>query len=253
MTVRLAFDTATGLGSVAVAVRGQVAARAFLEEQGAHAARLVPAIMQVLEEAGVDRTELEEVVVGSGPGSFTGVRVAAATAKGLVRGLGIPLRAFSSLAAAALGPELELPPGPAEELSRILRAGERGRGGVPDIPGSEELRYVLFDARGDRIYGGCYRVGPEGLAEVRAPWAGRIGEVLTREIEPGTRFAGDGAFRHREVLEAKGFRILSPPVGVPTADGLLFLASRSGERGRVEEPARWEPDYLRPWAGEAPS
>lgn len=253
MSVRLAFDTATALGSVAVAVRGEVVARVFLEDQRAHAARLVPSIRQVLDAGGVELEEVEEVVVGSGPGSFTGVRVAAATAKGLVRALGVPLRAFSSLAAAALGPELELPRAPAEKLSRVLRIGEEG-GEVADLPAPDQLRCVLFDARGGRIYGACYRVRARRAPdEVRAPWAGRIEDVLDGDLPPMTRFAGDGAYRHRTFLEDEGFRVLSPPVGVPTADGLLFLASLAAATGRVREPGRWEPDYLRPWADGAAS
>ena len=81
--ILLAMDTSTALGTVAVACGREVLARAELGEQRTHASGLVPAIAEVLDEAGVDREELSGVVVGSGPGSFTGVRVAAATAKGL--------------------------------------------------------------------------------------------------------------------------------------------------------------------------
>lgn len=247
MSVRLAFDTSTALGSVAVSVDGQVLARSFLEEQRRHGAGLVPAIESVLEEGGVDRDELDEVVVGSGPGSFTGVRVAAATAKGLVRGLGVPLRAFSSLASAALAPELGLSRRTVRLVGRAL--GPEGSDDVLELPTPNELRYVLFDARGGRVYGACYRVEDRVLREEREPHAARIADVLAEDPAPETRFAGDGAHAHRELLESRGFRVLSPPAGVPTADALLLLASLSEDEGRVEEPGRWEPDYLRPWAG----
>ena len=76
----VAFDTSGQVASVAVAKGAQVLARTTLERQGDQAARLVPSIRDILSEAGVDRSEISGVIVGEGPGSFTGVRIAAATA-----------------------------------------------------------------------------------------------------------------------------------------------------------------------------
>ena len=70
------------------------------------------------------------LLVGAGPGSFTGIRVGVGTAKGMAWALGIPLWAFSSLAGAAAAVEVE-----------------------PIRP-----RAVLFDARGDRLYAAAYRI-----------------------------------------------------------------------------------------------
>ena len=89
--VFLAFDTSSAVGSVAVGQEGVVLAHAELEEQRKHASALVPAIRTVLLEAGIDKSELDGIVVGEGPGSFTGVRVSAATAKGMAHALGLPL------------------------------------------------------------------------------------------------------------------------------------------------------------------
>ena len=73
--VLLAFDTSSAVGSVAVGREGVVLAHSELEEQRKHASALVPAIRAVLLEAGIDKSELDGIVVGEGPGSFTGVRV----------------------------------------------------------------------------------------------------------------------------------------------------------------------------------
>ncbi|NNL30491.1 MAG: tRNA (adenosine(37)-N6)-threonylcarbamoyltransferase complex dimerization subunit type 1 TsaB, partial [Gemmatimonadetes bacterium] len=127
--VRLALDTSTSVGSVAVAVGARVVARARLTKQSRHAAALLPAVDEALEAAGVGASELDDLVVGEGPGSFTGVRVAAATAKGLALALERPLHAVSSLAGEALA-----------------------HTGFP-------IRYALFDASAERVYGACYGVG----------------------------------------------------------------------------------------------
>ncbi|MDZ7704588.1 MAG: tRNA (adenosine(37)-N6)-threonylcarbamoyltransferase complex dimerization subunit type 1 TsaB [Trueperaceae bacterium] len=66
-----------------------------------HAARIVPDIDALLAEVGATRHHLRGLGVGLGPGSYTGLRVGIAAAQGLARGLGVPLRGSSSLAAMA--------------------------------------------------------------------------------------------------------------------------------------------------------
>jgi tRNA threonylcarbamoyladenosine biosynthesis protein TsaB len=89
MTV-LAFDCAVSGMSVAV-VRDGVRLAGLAEAGRDQAARLLPAIESVLAEAGVDRREVSLIAVTVGPGSFTGVRVGLAAARGLAVGLAVPL------------------------------------------------------------------------------------------------------------------------------------------------------------------
>jgi tRNA threonylcarbamoyladenosine biosynthesis protein TsaB len=91
----LAFDCAvSGLGVAVVRADRPLAS---LREAGRdQAARLLPAIEALLEQAGVARRELSLIAVTVGPGSFTGVRVGLAAARGLAVGLGLPLAGFST-------------------------------------------------------------------------------------------------------------------------------------------------------------
>lgn len=216
----LALDTSGPSGFVAVGRGGQTLARARMDRKGQHASRLIPALRRVLDGASVDAGELAGVVVGEGPGSFTGVRVAAATAKGLVRGLGVPLWAVSSLAAAAVGD-----------------LGTRGPG----------VRYILFDARGERVYAACYGVGSRGVETLIPPHAAELRDLLAGDVPAGTTFAGDGAERHRRVIEGAGFTVLPPPMGDPSADALLYLLSLQPDTPPVpeEELPTWEPRYVK--------
>ena len=219
----LAFDTSTPLGSVAVSAGTEVLARAELKKQGAHSSELLPKIRETLDEGGVDLSEVSGLVVGAGPGSFTGVRVAVATAKGLAQALEVPLWPISSLEAGAAAVDAPW---------------------VPLLP-----RYVLFDARSDRVYAACYLPTERGLEELIAPHSTTIGEILSGGA-PMSVFVGDGAARHADEIRGAGFTVLAPPLGMPTADGLFTVLGSQPTRAPLDDIARWEPDYLRPSSAE---
>lgn len=97
MTV-LAFDCAISGLSVALVRDGQSLA-AHREDGRGQAATLLPAIAALLQQAGVDRRALSLIAVTTGPGSFTGVRVGLAAARGLAMALDVPLAGISTTAA----------------------------------------------------------------------------------------------------------------------------------------------------------
>ena len=212
----LAFDTSGPTGSVAVAYQGDVLARGVLLVQAGHASGLIPMIDQVLEDADIGREELTGIVVGEGPGSFTGVRVAAATAKGLSGALTLPLWPVSSLAAAAL-------------------AVEEGA-----------VRYALFDARAERVYGACYGVGGARVQMLVPPHAGELQDVLKSDVPAGAVFVGDGSEKHRAVIEGAGFQVADSSPDISLADGLVrYWAACPDGFGPVDDAGRWEPEDVR--------
>jgi tRNA threonylcarbamoyl adenosine modification protein YeaZ len=233
----LALDTSGEVGSVAVARGGRVLARGMVLDRREQAARLVPAIRRVLEEAGVGRQEVDGLVVGRGPGSFTGVRIAAATARGIAMALGCPVWAWSSLAGAAASHGADIP-----DALRL-------ESDLPSVALPEDAvswpRYVLFDARADRVYAGCYRFPDGGMEELRSPEALTVDELLARELPGDTLFCGSGALAHAELLDGEGFTVLPYPAGLPTAEGLLRVHLLHPGASPLDPGSRWEPEYLR--------
>jgi tRNA threonylcarbamoyladenosine biosynthesis protein TsaB len=205
------------VGWLAVGAGGQLhlRARVVIEQRLEQAARLVPAIDEALLAADIARTQLAGLVVGEGPGSFTGVRVAAATAKGLAHSLDLPIWAVSSLAASAL----------AHDVGTV--------------------RYALFDARADRVYGACYGVGSSHVQELVAPHPGTLREALAGDVPAGAVFVGDGALRHRAAIEGAGYAVAPPAGGHSLAEGLLAYLAHRPEAAPVADPSSWEPAYVR--------
>jgi tRNA threonylcarbamoyl adenosine modification protein YeaZ len=219
----VALDASGAVGHVAVSRGPEVLARARLDHRGQHAGALIPALHRSLENAGVGRDQIAGVVVGEGPGSFTGVRVAAATAKGLARALRVPLWAVSSLAAAA------------------ITSWDRG---------SAVVRYVLFDARADRVYAGCYGMGGRGMQTLVAPHATDLRSVLASEVPPGAEFVGDGSVKHAAAIQGAGFGVLEGASADPTGDGLIAFLAIQPDTSPVETLETWEPRYLKPSSAE---
>src|SRR5256886_8560893 len=100
----LAFDTATGVATSALVRDGEV-----LGERASRAVRVLADAEELLEHAGAEPRELNRLVVGTGPGSFTGVRMGLAAARGLAFALDLRLAGVSTLDALAAGAPGALP------------------------------------------------------------------------------------------------------------------------------------------------
>jgi tRNA threonylcarbamoyladenosine biosynthesis protein TsaB len=166
----LALDTATSRVVVALGgFDGTLEGAAGWPAGYRHGESLLPAIEQLLAPAG-GRMAIGAVVVGTGPGAFTGLRVGIATAKGLAHGLGCPIVGVPSglaLLSAVSGPcALLLPAGPADRV--LVRAGEASLllpgGTEPELRSGEQLVAVDLDGRApeDALKRG--RVAHDGLA-----------------------------------------------------------------------------------------
>jgi tRNA threonylcarbamoyl adenosine modification protein YeaZ len=153
----LAIDTATSQVVVAAGDPGGALLGATTWLAGyRHGEQLLPAIGRLHGEANLRRSRIACVVVGTGPGAFTGLRVGIATAKGLAHALGRPIVGVSTaealLAAAPGGPDghvLLLPAGPNDRV--VIRPGSPPRllagGTEPDLAAGERLVAVDLEGR----------------------------------------------------------------------------------------------------------
>ena len=142
----LAFDTSTDLLSAAVQRAGVPEPGLFSGPGGAQAsASLIPAVLRLLEQAGLSLPQLDAIAFGAGPGSFTGLRSACAVAQGLGYGAGVPLLPVDTLLAVA--EEARLCVAESEPTLAAARALADGQPcGV----------LVAMDARMDEVYSARY-------------------------------------------------------------------------------------------------
>jgi tRNA threonylcarbamoyl adenosine modification protein YeaZ len=177
-----------------------------------HGETLLPTIGRFLGEQNIRRSRLTGIVVGTGPGAFTGLRVGIATAKGLAHGLGLPIVGVSTaealLAAAADGgetgsPVLLLPAGPSDRI--LVRPGRRPEllpgGTEPDLAAGESLVAIDLDERasadalerGERARAGfgqaLIRIGAERL---RSGAADDLAELVPEYVTLPRGVTGQG-------------------------------------------------------------
>lgn len=149
--VILAFDTSAAHCAAALLSGGQVVAEAWEPMEKGQAERLLPLCQEVMAQAGMGWGDLTALAVGTGPGNFTGVRIAVAAARGLALSLGLPAIGVTRLEALAHGlprpltvvedarrgevyvQEFDPDPGEAR-LSAVASLGVEGS--APDVVGS---------------------------------------------------------------------------------------------------------------------
>jgi tRNA threonylcarbamoyladenosine biosynthesis protein TsaB len=168
----LVIDTATTRAVLALGdADGTVRRERSWDAGYRHAEELVPGIETLLQEASLEAAQLRAIVVGTGPGAFTGLRVGIATAKGLAHALGVPIVGVSTgealLTAAGGGSRvLAQPAGPADRV--VTRPGSApaivAGGEEPALAPGESLVAVDLDGRAPAEAVAAGRMARDGLA-----------------------------------------------------------------------------------------
>lgn len=179
---------------------------------------------QLVEQVAGDFSQLDFVAFGCGPGSFTGVRIAAAAAQAIAFAAAIPVCRVSSLAVLAAG---------------IARAQGPGHVGT------------CIDARTQHAYFALYRA--DSCGAVRAVFPDALVDPMDFTVPGNERFValGSGWQSYPTLVERHGERIIALDVeSLPSARDLLPLAMADFAAGRTVVPAEALPEYLSPGPGQ---
>jgi tRNA threonylcarbamoyladenosine biosynthesis protein TsaB len=223
----LGIETATDVCSVALFDEETLLVETSVFVPRSHAARLAPLIQEALAHAGRSPADLDAIAVSAGPGSFTGLRIGASTAKGLAVAADARLVAVPTLDALA---QAAWPP---PDSSPVL---------------------VTLPSRRDEVYGALYRPDVAGLVHTRETEALALAEIKDWLPPDDTiRLVGPGTPRVIEAAERAGLsRTFEGLDATPSATRVARLGQQRLAAGATENVAAWEPFYLKAFVAKPP-
>ena len=263
MSLLLSIETSTSVCSVAVHEEGRLLELVQTEIPQSASSQLAVMIKQALDAIGKSPNQLQGVTVAAGPGSYTGLRIGVATAKGICYALQVPLLSINTLELLAyqfsLSSSLELTINKFEKDEMNFRNTENltttvtpllGRGAGGEVlknefsgrsPGGEALCPML-DARRMEVY--CMLLDSD-LASIEPTQAKVIdtnsfSDILTQRP---IYFFGDGALKCQEIIKHPNAHFV--PGLIPSAAQLGELGFQKWKSKEFEDVASFEPFYLK--------
>ena len=207
----LHLETATKVCSVALSLNGKlISCKESNDDQFIHGEALSTYIIDVLSEATIELSQVVAVSISSGPGSYTGLRIGASTAKGLCFGLSIPLIAIPSL------------------YSLIVLAKQKH---------PKSTIYALFDARRMEVFS---QLVDENMTELKPVGPEILDELTGSTFEPFLA-VGDGARKVSTLWQDRNVEF--DDTILPSALGQIEMAYQKYCLGGFEELASFVPNY----------
>ncbi len=219
MSMILAIETATEACSAALLIEGDVIQRYQLAPRQ-HVTLILPFVDELMAEAGVTVKQLDAVAFGRGPGSFTGLRIAAGITQGIAFGADLPVIPVSTLAALAQGAARQ------EGASQVL---------------------ATLDARMQEVYWGAYQLDDTGLMRLIGEEAVCAPDAVICPEGSDWQAAGDGWSSYTEALNKRlGFQPTQCFDSLcPQATDVAHLAADLLDVGEIVAPELAAPVYLR--------
>lgn len=216
----LGIESSSLVAGVAVVTDGILTAEYTMNDKKTHSQTLLPMLDEMGKLLKLDLNTLDGIAVSAGPGSFTGLRIGSATAKGLGLALKKPLIPVPTIDALAY-----------------------------NLWGSSALVCPIMDARRNQVYTGLYHV-EETLSEVKGQCAMDMHELIAELNGRGEKviFLGDGVPVYRTVIEGElktGFTFAPAHMNRQRAAAVAALGAVYMKEGRTETAAEHKPEYLR--------
>ena len=218
----LALETSAKAVSAAITENGVVLASGYQDTGLTHSRTLMPIVKHLFQNTGIAPQELDAIAVAAGPGSFTGLRIGSATAKGLGLALDKPLIAVPTVDALTF-----------------------------NLYGSSARICPIMDARRSQVYTGVYTFAGDEF-RVLSPQRPQAVSDLVEELNAGEGeviFLGDGVPVYRKTIEEQmkvPFRFAPAHCNKQRAACVAVLGMRYFREGKYETAAEHAPDYLRP-------
>lgn len=223
-TLILSIETSTSACSVALHENGHLLGTQLLNKEGSHSKRLTLLIDQLFENCERQMAELAAIAVSVGPGSYTGLRIGLATAKGLCFGLDLPLIAIPTL--------------------KILANSYQG------VKSSNIALLPMLDARRMEVYSAIYQ--SDNLLVLDSVKPVILDEKSYQSCQTDKIIAfGNGAAKFQSICQTSRIEFLASPT-YPEAQFMGNLALELFLNKEFENIVTLEPQYLKEFVGTTP-
>ncbi|MGN0485315.1 MAG: tRNA (adenosine(37)-N6)-threonylcarbamoyltransferase complex dimerization subunit type 1 TsaB [Lachnospiraceae bacterium] len=217
----LGIDSSGLVASVAVVEEENLLAEYTVNYKKTHSQTLLPMLEEITKMIELDLESIDAIAVAGGPGSFTGLRIGAATAKGIGLALDKPLIHIPTVDGIAY-----------------------------NLYGSKNLICPLMDARRNQTYTGLYRFEGDAMQNVLTQCAVGIDEIIEKvnQIGEPTTFLGDGVSVFRTYISEHctvSYTFAPPHLNKQRASAVAALGLLYYKEGKTETAAAFRPDYLR--------
>lgn len=217
----LAIDSSGLVATVAILEDDQTIAEYTVNYKKTHSQTLLPMLDEIVKMTEFDLSTVDAIAVAGGPGSFTGLRIGAATAKGLGLALNKPLIHIPTVDGLAY-----------------------------NLYGTAGLICPIMDARRSQVYTGLYRFANDEFQVVEQQMAISLQELVEKLNQYGERvtFLGDGVPVYKEELKKElqvEYSFALAHMNRQSAAAVGALGMKYYEEGRIETATEHRPDYLR--------
>lgn len=217
----LAIDSSSMVATVAVVEDDKLIAEYTTNHGRTHSQTLLPMIDEMKKSTELDLSTLDAIAIAGGPGSYTGLRIGSATAKGLALALDIPIINVPTLDAMAY-----------------------------NMYTSQCVVCPMMDARRDQVYTGIYQFDEFTMETKLSQRIMMIDEVVEKLNDIGKEviLLGDGAVAHKEYIDGHlefDHKFAPPSMNMAKASSLAALAKTYYKKGKVETADEHKPNYLR--------
>ena len=217
----LALDSSGLVASVALLENDNLVAEFTVNNKKTHSQTLLPMLDEVVKAAGIELDTVDAIAIAAGPGSFTGLRIGAATVKGLSLALDKPIIPVPTLEGLAY-----------------------------NFWGSDRLICPIMDARRNQVYTGVYEMREGQMVEVMDQCAMDIHDLLKElsQYPVKVHFLGDGVPVYEEIIREEivnEYSFAPAHMSRQRAAAVAALGALYYHQGRVETAAEHRPVYLR--------
>lgn len=217
----LAIDSSSVVATVAITDEEKIIAEYSVNHKKTHSQTLLPMIDEIVKMAEINIDELDAIAVSGGPGSFTGLRIGSATAKGIAFAIKKPIIHIPTIDGLAY-----------------------------NMYGTNRIVCPIMDARRNQVYTGLYRFENDEFITIEAQSQKDIMDVIksVNEIGKSVVFLGDGTSIYKEII-TKNINVdcqFAPiHMNMQRASSVAALAVKYYNEGKVIESSEHKPDYLR--------